>query len=66
MTQTLHRFPDENPFDYTRQVTDLDYIVSSRAALTSLAENDVGFTLNIPRCKHPILIKSLRLITSAK
>ena len=41
MTQTLHRFPDENPFDYKRQLADLDYITSSTAALTSLAENYV-------------------------
>ena len=47
MTQTLHRFPDENPFDYKRQVTDLDYIVSSKAALTSLAENYVGLPMDI-------------------
>jgi len=47
MTQTLHRFPDENPFDYKRQLADLDYLVSSKAALTSLAENYVGLPLDI-------------------
>jgi p-hydroxybenzoate 3-monooxygenase len=47
MTQTLHRFPDENPFDYKRQLTDLDYITSSKAALTSLAENYVGLPMEI-------------------
>ena len=47
MTQTLHRFPDENPFDYQRQLADLDYITSSRAALTSLAENYVGLPLDV-------------------
>jgi p-hydroxybenzoate 3-monooxygenase len=46
MTQTLHRFPDENPFDYKRQLADLDYIASSKAALTSLAENYVGLPLD--------------------
>jgi p-hydroxybenzoate 3-monooxygenase len=46
MTQTLHRFPDENPFDYKRQLADLDYISGSRAALTSLAENYVGLPLD--------------------
>lgn len=39
MTQTLHRFPDENPFDYKRQLADLECITSSKAALTSPAEN---------------------------
>lgn len=46
MTQTLHRFPDENPFDYKRQLADLDYIASSPAAMTSLAENYVGLPLD--------------------
>jgi p-hydroxybenzoate 3-monooxygenase len=47
MTQTLHRFPDENPFDYQRQLADLDYITGSRAAMTSLAENYVGLPIDI-------------------
>jgi len=47
MTQTLHRFPDENPFDYKRQLADLDYNTGSRAALTSLAENYVGLPLDV-------------------
>src|SRR5215472_3236605 len=47
MTQTLHRFPDQNPFDYKRQLADLDYITNSRAALTSLAENYVGLPMDI-------------------
>jgi p-hydroxybenzoate 3-monooxygenase len=47
MTQTLHRFPGENPFDYKRQLIDLDYIISSNAALTSLAENYVGLPMDI-------------------
>ena len=42
MTSLLHRFGDETPFDERRQMADLDYIVSSRAARTSLAENYVG------------------------
>jgi p-hydroxybenzoate 3-monooxygenase len=47
MTQTLHRFPDGNPFDYKRQLSDLDYITSSKAALTSLAENYVGLPIEV-------------------
>ncbi len=47
MTQTLHRFPDENAFDDRRQLADLDYITGSKAALTSLAENYVGLPLDI-------------------
>jgi p-hydroxybenzoate 3-monooxygenase len=47
MTQTLHRSPEENPFDHKRQLTDLDYLVSSKAALTSLAENYVGLPMDV-------------------
>jgi p-hydroxybenzoate 3-monooxygenase len=47
MTQTLHRFPGENPFDDQRQLADLDYLTGSRAAMTSLAENYVGLPIDI-------------------
>jgi p-hydroxybenzoate 3-monooxygenase len=42
MTSMLHRFPDENPFDQRRQLAELDYVTSSRAAAKTLAENYVG------------------------
>ncbi len=42
MTSLLHRFPDSSPFDARLQLAELDYIVSSRAAATALAENYVG------------------------
>lgn len=45
MTSMLHRFPDDNPFDYRRQLAELDYVTSSRAAAQSLAENYVGLPL---------------------
>ena len=45
MTSTLHRFPDGNPFDQRRQLAELDYVTSSRAAATSLAENYVGLPM---------------------
>ena len=47
MTSTLHRFPDENAFDHQRQLADLDYLTSSRAAMTSLAEQYVGLPLDV-------------------
>jgi len=47
MTSTLHRFPDENPFDHQRQIADLDYLTSSRAAMTSLAEQYVGLPAEV-------------------
>ncbi|MFZ0814673.1 MAG: 4-hydroxybenzoate 3-monooxygenase [Candidatus Sulfotelmatobacter sp.] len=46
MTSMLHRFPDENPFDHRRQLAELDYVTSSRAAAKSLAENYVGLPLD--------------------
>ncbi len=42
MTSLLHRFPDSSPFDMRLQLAELDYIASSRAAATALAENYVG------------------------
>jgi p-hydroxybenzoate 3-monooxygenase len=45
MTSMLHRFSDENAFDQRRQLAELDYVTSSRAASQSLAENYVGLPL---------------------
>ncbi len=42
MTSLLHRFPDTNPFQQKIQLAELEYVVSSRAAATALAENYVG------------------------
>jgi p-hydroxybenzoate 3-monooxygenase len=47
MTSTLHRAPDRSEFDYRRQIADLEYLVSSRAAMTSLAESYVGAPLDL-------------------
>jgi p-hydroxybenzoate 3-monooxygenase len=47
MTSSLHRFAGENPFDYQRQIADLDYLTSSRAAMTSLAEQYVGLPAEV-------------------
>jgi p-hydroxybenzoate 3-monooxygenase len=45
MTSLLHRFENEPAFDYKRQQAELEYVTSSRAAATSLAENYVGLPL---------------------
>jgi p-hydroxybenzoate 3-monooxygenase len=42
MTTMLHRFPDTDEFGQRIQETELDYLVQSEAAMTSLAENYVG------------------------
>ncbi len=42
MTMLLHKFPENSAFDQRMQETDLDYLLSSDAAMASLAENYVG------------------------
>jgi p-hydroxybenzoate 3-monooxygenase len=42
MTTMLHRSESDSAFDRKRQLADLEYLVSSQAAMTSLAENYVG------------------------
>jgi len=42
MTTLLHTFPDSIAYDRKLQQTDLDYLFSSEAAQSSLAENYVG------------------------
>jgi p-hydroxybenzoate 3-monooxygenase len=49
MTSMLHRFPEDNPFDRRRQLAELDYVTSSRAASQSLAENYVGLPMDPDR-----------------
>jgi len=45
MTSLLHRFDDHTEFDHRRQLAELDYVTSSQAAATSLAENYVGLPM---------------------
>lgn len=42
LTKLMHRFPEDGAFERAMQVSELDYIASSRAAQTSIAENYVG------------------------
>jgi p-hydroxybenzoate 3-monooxygenase len=42
MTSMLHRFRDEDGFSQRLHLAELDYVTSSRAASTTLAENYVG------------------------
>jgi p-hydroxybenzoate 3-monooxygenase len=45
VTQLLHRFDDDNEFDQRRQVAEIDYLTSSRAAMMTWAENYVGLPI---------------------
>jgi len=49
MTSLLHRFPEQSDFDRAIQRAELDYLVGSTAARTSLAENYVGLPLDALR-----------------
>ncbi|HYM07071.1 MAG TPA: 4-hydroxybenzoate 3-monooxygenase [Terriglobales bacterium] len=46
MTTMLHRFPGSDRFEEHRQLADLDYLTSSRAAAQTFAENYVGLPMN--------------------
>ncbi len=51
MTSLLHRFPSDKPgdsaFDHRRQLAELDYLSTSRAAAQSMAENYVGLDVSL-------------------
>jgi len=47
MTRMLHRLPGEDPFEPMLQRSQLEYVCSSHAAATSLAENYVGLELEL-------------------
>ena len=42
MTSMLHRFHDGTPFQHRLQLSELDYVVNSKAKALTLAENYVG------------------------
>ncbi|MGH8034113.1 MAG: 4-hydroxybenzoate 3-monooxygenase, partial [Lysobacterales bacterium] len=45
LTRLMHRFTEDGPFERRMQVAELDYIASSEAARSSIAENYVGLPL---------------------
>ena len=47
LTSLLHRFPDSQGFGQKMQEAELDYLVHSVAASTTLAENYVGLALEV-------------------
>jgi p-hydroxybenzoate 3-monooxygenase len=46
MTTMLHLNPADNAFDRRRQLAELDFVTSSKAASTALAENYVGLPID--------------------
>jgi p-hydroxybenzoate 3-monooxygenase len=51
MTSMLHRFDRSDPFQLKVQQAELDYVTTSRAAATTIAENYVGAALDM---SHPL------------
>jgi p-hydroxybenzoate 3-monooxygenase len=51
MTMMLHTDPDDDAYGRRLQRSQLEYVASSRAAATSLAENYVGLALAAPAAK---------------
>lgn len=47
MTSMLHRFSDDDPFEHRVQVAELAYVSTSKAAMTTLAENYVGLPFEV-------------------
>lgn len=45
LTRLMHSFPDDGPFEQRVRAAELDYIASSTAAQTAIAENYVGLPL---------------------
>jgi p-hydroxybenzoate 3-monooxygenase len=45
MTKLLHKFPEEGDFGRRMQLAELEYLATSRAAQTAMAENYVGLPL---------------------
>ena len=48
MTSMLHRFEGGDGFDHRRQLAELDQVIASRAAATTLAENYTGLPFDLP------------------
>jgi len=45
LSQLMHQFPDNSPFEKRMQRAEFDYIASSEAASKAIAENYVGLPL---------------------
>lgn len=45
LTKLMHRFPEDGAFEHRMQMAELDYVASSKAMQTAIAENYVGLPL---------------------
>jgi flavin-dependent dehydrogenase len=65
MTSMLHRIPGESAFDRQRQLAELDYVTTSRAASMALAEHYTGLPFYDLKMGREVLIAGGGLIGSA-
>ena len=54
----MHRFPDSGPFQRRMQVADLDYVASSVAAQTTIAEIMLACRFRCNRLPDPTMFRS--------
>ena len=54
MTSMLHTFPGSDEFQHRLQVAELDYVTSSHAGSTALAENYVGLPIEDAQVERPL------------
>lgn len=55
ITQALHRYPNHTEFDQRIQLAELEYTMTSKAALTSISENYVGLPIEWPWENHALV-----------
>ena len=58
MTAMLHRFDSSDEFQHRLQLTELDYVTSSRSAAKTLAENYVGLPMDLDLGSASTLVKN--------
>lgn len=60
ITSALHRYPQHTPFNHRMQLAELEYLVTSEASMTSLAENYAGLPIEWPEMEsHKDVLKNL-------
>lgn len=55
ITSALHRYPEHTQFDHRIQLAELEYLISSKAAMTSVAENYTGLPIEWPGEKYALI-----------
>jgi p-hydroxybenzoate 3-monooxygenase len=64
LTNLLHRFPDDSPFDARAKENELDYLLMSESAQASVAEQYAGLPFELDRPRVPSLDDVLLRVTA--